>query len=274
VRARLGWGPPPKWSRKAPEAPFIAQSTVDPPAFAPAQSLDAPALVLSYDKPHGAPADASERPATAGSENNAPVGDKVVETDDRAAAPAADKPASPEDHDREPAATPPPSIVDANAPRLELTAEPWSDAGSRRSIVVRLKARNAGKRPMLIAIRPRMIEFRVEGPSGTTVCSASPPTGAIPRDMYRTLKPGASVDLSLLLAETCPDEAFVQEGLYRVTAALHANEPGTELGLNGYSAFVRAQNATIVRLKSAAQPFYVTPPRAVPTSRLDDTGGE
>ncbi|KYF91149.1 hypothetical protein BE20_15575 [Sorangium cellulosum] len=51
VRAWYGWGPPPKWSRKAPSPPFAAESTDDPPAFAPAPGLAAPTVVLSYGLP-------------------------------------------------------------------------------------------------------------------------------------------------------------------------------------------------------------------------------
>ncbi|KYF57252.1 hypothetical protein BE08_16945 [Sorangium cellulosum] len=155
--------------------------------------------------------------------------------------------------------------MDANAPRLELKSEPWSDAASPRSIVVRVSARNAGRRPMTVAIRSRMFEFHVAGPNGTTVCQASPPTGAIPRDMYRTLKAGASVDVSILLREVCPANTFAREGLYEVTATLHANEPGTGLGLDAYTATVTAREPTLLRVKSAPEPFYAAAPRAVPT---------
>lgn len=157
--------------------------------------------------------------------------------------------------------------MDANAPRLELRSEPWSDAASPRSIVVRVTARNAGKRPMTVAIRPRMLEFHVAGPNGTTVCEAAPPTDAIPRDMYRTLKAGASVDVSLLLREVCPADTFAREGLYEVTATLHANEPGTGLDLDAYTATVTAANATLLRVKSAPEPFYAAAPRAVQTPK-------
>ncbi|KYF91150.1 hypothetical protein BE20_15580 [Sorangium cellulosum] len=123
---------------------------------------------------------------------------------------------------------------------------------------------------MTVAIRSRMLAFLVVGPNGTTVCQASPPTGAIPRDMFRTLKPGASVDLSLLLREVCPDNTFAREGLYQVRATLHANEPGTALGLDAYTAVVRAKSSTLLRVKSAPEPFYAAAPRAVPTPKPEE----
>ncbi|WP_437736015.1 hypothetical protein [Sorangium sp. So ce1335] len=285
VRTWYGWGPPPRWSRKAPSPPFAAESTDDPAAFAPAQGVAAPTIVLSYDlpskneaegEPDGAeapspPGDKQAQPSTTAAQ---PSGDKAAQpSGDKAALSSADRPAgavaaqpAPSSSDRGAGSSGEP-IVDANAPRLELTSAPWSDAASPRSIVVRVSARNAGRRPMTVAIRPRMFEFHVAGPNGTAVCEASPPTGAIPRDMYRTLKPGASVDVSILLREVCPADTFAREGLYEVTATLHANEPGTGLGIDAYTASVAAKAPTLLRVKSAPEPFYAAAPRAVPTPK-------
>ncbi|WP_437870069.1 hypothetical protein [Sorangium sp. So ce363] len=293
VRTWYGWGPPPKWSKKPPAAPFAAESTDDPPAFAPAPGLAAPTVVLSYGLPPkeaaandaggaepASPVDETAQPPgdkaaqSSGDKAAQPRGDKAAQpTDDKAAQTSADRPAgeSPEKRvpsDKSHSAGPPiKPIVDANAPRLELTSEPWSDAASPRSIVVRVSAKNAGRRAMTVAIRSRMLEFHVAGPNGETSCAAAPPTGAIPRDLFRTLKPGASADVSLLLREVCPADTFNREGLYEVTATLHANEPGSELGLDAYTAVVPAKNTTLLRVKSAPEPFYAAAPRAVPTPK-------
>ncbi|CAN91946.1 hypothetical protein predicted by Glimmer/Critica [Sorangium cellulosum So ce56] len=286
VRTWYGWGPPPKWSKKPPAAPFAAESTDQPPAFAPAPGLAAPTVVLSYGLPpkEAAADDAGgAEPASPADETAQSPGDKAAQatgdkaahpTDDKAAQTSADRPAGESAEKRVPpdkghgAGPPSKPIVDANAPRLELTSEPWSDAASPRSIVVRVSAKNAGRRPMTVAIRSRMLEFHVAGPNGETICTAAPPTGAIPRDLFRTLKPGASADVSLLLREVCPADTFNREGLYEVTATLHANEPGTALGLDAYTAVVPAKNTTLLRVKSAPEPFYAAAPRAVPTPEV------
>lgn len=302
VKAWYGWGPPPKWSKKPPAAPFAAESTDHPPAFAPAPGLAGPTVVLSYGLPHEeatetehagdaktpSPADQTAQPQ--GDKAAQPQGDKAAQPqDDKAAQPQSDKAAQPtddkavqtsadssageaaekrvpsdKDHGAGPRGKP---IVDANAPRLELTSDPWSDAATPRSIVVRVSAKNAGRRPMTVAIRSRMFEFHVAGPNGETICAAAPPTGAVPRDLFKTLKPGASVDVSLLLREICPTDTFNREGLYEVTATLHANEPGTDLALDAYTALVPAKNTTLLRVKSAPEPFYAAAPRAVPTPK-------
>ncbi|MGK3996004.1 hypothetical protein [Sorangium sp. So ce1024] len=312
VRAWYGWGPPPKWSRTAPSPPFAVESTDDPLAFAPAQGLAAPTIVLSYDLPSkkdaagdgpdgaGPPSSPGDKQAQPSGTTAQPQGDKAAQPQgDKAAQPQGDKTAQPQgDKTAQPqgdkaaqastdspagavAGQPAPSttargasasgepIVDANAPRLELKSEPWSDAASPRSAVVRVTARNAGRRPMTVAIRSRMFEFHVAGPNGTTVCQASPPTGAIPRDMFRTLKPGASVDVPILLREVCPSNTLDRVGLYEVTARLHANEPGIGLGVDAYTATVTAREPTLLRLKSAPEPFYAAPPRSVPTPQSE-----
>ncbi|MDC0683325.1 hypothetical protein [Sorangium atrum] len=290
VKAWYGWGPPPKWSKKPPAAPFAAESTDHPPAFAPAPGLAGPTVVLSYGLPHEE-ATETEHPGDAKTPSPAdptaqpqddkaaqPQSDKAAQpTDDKAAQTSADSSAGeaaekrvPSDKDRGAGPRGKP-IVDANAPRLELTSDPWSDAASPRSIVVRVSAKNAGRRPMTVAIRSRMFEFHVAGPNGETNCAAAPPTGAVPRDLFKTLKPGASVDVSLLLREICPTDTFNREGLYEVTATLHANEPGTELALDAYTAVVPAKNTTLLRVKSAPEPFYAAAPRAVPTPKPEDS---
>jgi hypothetical protein len=243
VRASLGWGPPPKWSKKPPAAPFVVESTDDPAAFAPARGINAPTIVLSHVPPP---------PAAAGPDEPAKGG---------AQPPAAGAGPTPP----APAAAP---IVDAHAPRLELTAERWADARAPHSVSVSLEAKNAGKRPMTVALRTRMLEFRIEGPGGTVTCPASPPTGGVPRDLFRTLKAGDKSSFKLLLKEMCPDSAFKREGLYRVTATLHANEAGKAQGLDAYTAVIPAKNATIVRLQGAPEPYYDAPPKAVPTPGL------
>lgn len=300
VKAWYGWGPPPKWSKKPPSAPFAAESVDDPPAFAPAVGLAAPTVVLSHGAPKkddatSAPTDGAEPPSPANDAPRAatdkapqPVDDKASQAADDKAPQPADK--APQSADKAPSDTPdaPASaeaatpaqarsnlnprsryapIVDATAPRLELTAEPWSDAWSHRSVVVRVTAKNAGRRPMTVAIRSRMLEFHIAGPNGATVCEASPPTGAIPREMFRTLKPGASTSVSVLVNEACLDNPFTREGLYKVTATLHANEPGTSVNLDAYTATVTAKSSTIVRVKSAPESFYTSAPWAVKTPK-------
>ncbi|AUX40891.1 hypothetical protein SOCE26_022930 [Sorangium cellulosum] len=271
----LSYGLPPKNEDPANDSDPGGGAEPSPAADKGSQAAADKAPATAADK--GSQAAADKAPATAADKGSQAAADKAPAT-------AADKapPGSAGTPAPSAAAAPAPSgnrldaglasepIVDANAPRLELTAGPWSDAGSHRSVLVRVTAKNAGKRPMTVALRPRMLEFHVAGPNGTTVCEASPPTDAIPRDMYRTLKPGATADMALLLNEVCPDNAFTREGLYEVTATLHANETGASANVDAYTAIVTAKNPTLLRVKSAPEPFYAAAPRSVPTPKPEE----
>jgi hypothetical protein len=94
-----------------------------------------------------------------------------------------------------------------------------------------------------------------------------PATHAIPRDRYRTLKPGASTSMTFLLSEGCTRDALRRPGLYRVQATLNANESGSELGLAAYTGKAHTKEPALVRVLSGPDPFYADAPRAVPTPK-------
>ena len=165
-------------------------------------------------------------------------------------------------------AQPADALTDARAARLELSAKPYSDAGSPRSVSVTVTANNAGQRPMLVFLRSRMLSFRVQAPDGKqTECGGAPPTHAVPRDRFSTLKPGATRTFTVLLSELCERDTFQRPGLYRVTSTLDANESGEGAGVVAYTASVSAPEPTRIRLKSGTVSFYADPPKAVPTPR-------
>lgn len=218
------------------------RAPADAPADAP-EGKRAPTAPGSVDKP-SAP-DAAKKP-------QAPRDDRGV--DPGAASPEAD-----------PLTRAP--IVDENAPRLELTTSPFVDASAPTQASLTVTATNVGHRPMLVAIRPRMLAFRIQGPGGSARCDASPPTHAIPREMFTTLRPGGSTSLTMRLAEICSLESLSRPGLYRVNVTLRAGESGEELGVSAYTGVIPANSPTSLRLLSAPDPFYVTKPRAVPIPR-------
>lgn len=247
ARIRFGWAPPKvsPWAKKkpakAPTGPFAAESTDDPAVFAAASRLDAPTIVLSYFKSEPAKEAEPREPI----ENS--TGEEGNLTSEIAAKP--------------------PAIVDANAPRLVVTALPFADASSANRVSVTTTAKNVGRRPMLAALRSRMIGYHVAGPDGEFTCPASPPTHAIPRDMYRSYKPDEATSFTALLSELCPQGSFSRPGLYHVTPTLFALESGSELGIKAYTSVVRAEAATLVRVQTGADPFYSSEPKATPTPK-------
>lgn len=269
-----------------------------------ATDADNPEAAPTFAAPHGkgergrgpagsegkrAPAgDAEDKRAPRDAPRDAPEGKRAPTAEgsgDKPSAPdAATKPqASRDDKSVDPDAASPETdpltrapIVDENAPRLELTTSPFVDASAPAEASLTVTATNVGHRPMLLAIRPRLLAFRLQGPGGSTRCDASAPTHAIPREMFTTLRPGGSTSLTLRLAEICSLDSLSRPGLYRVNVTLRAGESGEELGLSAYTGVIAAKDPTYLRLLSAPDPFYVTKPRAMPIPRppaaRDDEG--
>ncbi|MFS8065232.1 MAG: hypothetical protein ACMG6S_02550 [Byssovorax sp.] len=288
VHTRFGWETPkkPAWSaKKKPDTgPFVVEGTTFPPEVMPLRELTAPTMVLRFSpaKPVARDADPTEDP-TEPDANAAdikatdpkatdPNAADIKATDPKATDPkAADikatdpKATDPKAADTKVAALPP--IVDENAPRLELTSAPFVSASSTTRATITLTATNVGRRPMLVALHPRMLGFRIDGPDGVLRCSPMPPTHGIPRERFRALAPGASSAMTLLLGEGCTRDALRRPGLYRIQATLNAGESGEELGLAAYTGKVHMRQPTLIRVLDGPDPFYAERPRAVPTPK-------
>lgn len=239
VKPRLGFPvPKPKktWGKKkkkpeAPVGPFAVEGTDYPAVYAPQYELFAPTMVLSYGLPPAEPkpAEGKEKHGTEGETERAP-------------------------------------IVDANAPRLEIEGSDFVDATAERDISVKVKATNAGHRPMLAVLRPRMLSFRVDRPDGTgELCGHDAAPRGMPKDSFKTYKAGESTSFSVLLGEVCPRGTFSRPGVYRIWTVLHAEQTGAEHGLSAYTAVVGAPKPTLVRVKEGKDAFFVKPPKAVAT---------
>jgi hypothetical protein len=244
VRARFGWEPPRKGAKKV-APPFAVEGTEFPATVAPMKQLVGPSMVLSYmppDEPDAAPGDAK-----AGKDDDP---DNIADTDEKPEAPP---------------------VVDENAARFELGGTAFVDAVNGFKVAVTLTAANAGHRPTLAAVRPRMMSFRIDGPNGVLHCHASPPSRSIPRNGYQTIKPGGATSMTILLAEACGRDPFRRPGLYKVTPTLHLNESGAEVGVAAFTGVIRAREPTLVRIQAGPESFYVKAPKALKAPRVEGT---
>lgn len=276
VHVHFGWEEAKKaaWApaKKPDSGPFVVEGTAFPPEVRPLREIDAPTMVLHFNGPRGATAPAKVAAPDLAAAPESPPG--WVDPEAKAKAPSEVEAEGPQI----PPVAPPP-VIDANAPRLELTTTPFLDASSTSRASITLTATNVGRRPMLVAIHQRMVGFRIDGPDGVLRCSAMPATHGVPRELYRTLKPGASTAMTMLLGEGCTRDAMRRPGLYRVQATLHATESGSELGLSAYTGTARAREPSLIRVLTGPDPFYAVGPRAVPTPQPPpppegDEGGE
>jgi hypothetical protein len=248
VRARYGWEVP--RGTKKPGPPYAVESTDYPATVAPQKELVAPSLVLSYMPP-----DVDEPAPEAKEDDN---GEASMPPRPPSVAPVHGT-APPADHEAD--KPPEPAVVDENAPRLALTTTSHVDAGSGLNVAVTVTATNDGHRPMLAAIRARMVGFRIEGPDGVVHCSPAAPTRALPREGFQTLRPGGSTSLTVLVEEACGQALFRRPGLYKVTPSLVLGETGAEIGLAAFTGAAKAKDATLVRIAAGSVPFYPGRPR-------------
>ncbi len=246
VRARFGWEPPkekktafkPK-TKKPPTGPFAVESTEREATVGPLFEVVAPSILLGA---------ATVSPAKEAKE--AP-GEKKPEVRPDAPEGSPDKPA--------PASTPP---VDERAGKLELSSTPYVEAAAPRNITVTVTAKNVGLRPIVVALRPWMMSFRIDGPGGMAeMCYAANARRNLPSDAYRPVAPGASTSFTVLLAEVCPKNIFSRPGLYRVTALMDAKETLNQ-GVDVTTTKLTTREPSFVRLTSSSEPFYAEPPKA------------
>jgi len=248
VRAKLGWEPPkekktkikPK-NPKPPTGPIVVESTEKVPTIGPLYEVTAPSILLGA--------------ATASPPNTAKEAQAEAKPEGQTDSPngSADKTALPP--------TPP---VDERAGKLELSSTPFVEASAPRNITLTVTAKNVGLRPIVVALRPWMMSFRIDGPAGLAeMCYADNARRILPNDAYRPVAPGATTSFSVLIAEVCPKNIFTKPGLYRVTALMAAKET-TNQGVDVTTTQLTAPAPSFVRLTSAVEPFYSEPPRATP----------
>lgn len=312
VKPYYGWVPNKKPWMKMSVAPFVADAAQVPRKFKPLRRLEAPTMVLSHAPPvEYGPA---ERRATESDRKQAAAAKEATEAKKRprkrksapggkAAEPggeAADE-ARPKDEPvvpqrraqtaeeasryrpRVPAPKKPPPPKDELAAKLTLTADHYSDARLPTDIVVNVQAHNVGERPMLLAIRPRMLSFVVAGPNGVVKCPRASMGHKVPRDMFQSLQHDKHIHMVVLLAEICPAGTFDRPGLYAAVPTLHADADGAEYGLDAHTGVVTVRDpgdpsgthkagddVVLIRKRRGSLPFYQRPPTAIPTRVLPE----
>jgi hypothetical protein len=248
VHARLGWDGP-KGAKKL-DRPLAVESTEFPAAVAPQKNLTAPTLVLSYQAP-----EVEVKPA--------PEADKLPAAVDEKKDDKADKKDEKKDDKQ-------PPVVDENAPRFELAAPPFVDAANGYRVTITVTATNVGHRPALVAVRNRMVAFRVEGPDGVVRCHPGGQTRSVAREGYRSIAPKGSASLTILVEEACGHAIFRRPGLYRVTSSLHLVETGVEQKITAYTGVAHAKGPTLVRVHTGPEPYHATSPKSIHVVRPPD----
>lgn len=273
VRAVYGWDAP-KNAKKV-EGPFAVEGTEIPNVVAPQKSLTAPTIVLGYVAPHPhgdaagepRPDDAADDKADDEHKDDKAKDDKKDDDkkdDDK----GKDDKGKDEKKDDEKG-----PIVDEHAPRFEVKSSAFAEAATGFRLALTVTAQNTGHRAALVSLRSRNVAFRIDGPDGVQRCSATPPTHTVPRSGFRSVKPGGSTSITILVEEACGRALFRRPGLYRVTPSIDFVESGSEVGLAAYTGLARAKEPTIVRIAGGPEPFHRGPPKITHPEKPDPAPG-
>lgn len=168
----------------------------------------------------------------------------------------------------EPAAATKPAAKHVGEPRLELQTPRYVSASSPRSALLDVEVKNTGDAAALVHIRPDNLVLQVARPDGTSmVCEWGTKYRASARDLFRTIRPGRSHAMSVLVAEACPKQTFDRPGVYEIRPVLRVQENGAQFGLEALTGEFAAERRTLLRLLDAPLPYHDSPPRARPAAR-------
>ena len=149
------------------------------------------------------------------------------------------------------------------APDLRLRTPRWVDASNVRDARLTATLTNVGDRTATVHLRPDDLEVTVFKPDGqTAVCPAGPSMRASARDFFQTIKPGKSSSVVYLIAEMCPRDTFERPGIYELRATLRVRDDGATYGLHALTGNFPVKQSTLLRIRSAREPYHAAPPRA------------
>jgi hypothetical protein len=159
-----------------------------------------------------------------------------------------------------PAADPEPHAA-ADTPNIALEAPEAVDASSPDDIDIPVTIRNEGGSPVIVRFRPETLGFDLVSP-GPRTCSSWPALPTAPtRELFSTLPPRASAELTVQLPAYCGDRVLDHPRLLLVRAWLDTrNASGKPIGLRTFDGRVAATTLTFIRLQRGRLPAAVHPP--------------
>jgi hypothetical protein len=149
----------------------------------------------------------------------------------------------------------------ADAAKLTLGGPRAVDAPTAQDIAVPLTLRNEGSRPVTVRFRPDSLGFDVTRAGVTRQCAWPVPPTPANRELYTTIAPHGSVDITLELSAYCDAATLDQPGLLFVTPWLDTrNSSGNAVGIRSFDDLVVATRKTIVRLQHTSAPESIGAP--------------
>lgn len=172
--------------------------------------------------------------------------------------------ALPDEASLHPAAGHPESPAEAlDLPRLKLESPLAIDADSPEAVEVPLTLRNEGSTPVTVRFRPETIGFHVTQPAGALSCFWPVLPTAPTRELFTTLAPRGSVELTVTLQSYCADELFAHSGILEIRPFLETHgASGAPLGLRTFEGRLTGSSITFVRIQHGRVTQPLVRPRA------------
>jgi hypothetical protein len=171
--------------------------------------------------------------------------------------------------------TPSPRPDDPDPVSLTLRGPGSIDAMAATGIGITVTLHNAGKRPVIVRLRPETLRFEVTGPLGADDCRWPLSPVAAMHELFSTVPAGGNADLSVLLDAYCSGHTFDSPGLVMVRPELDTRKAsGADIALRTFDGRVAATSPVVVRLHQGLQrprlqrphlePLPAPPPPASP----------
>lgn len=137
-----------------------------------------------------------------------------------------------------------------DVPRLKLESPRAIDAGTPEAVEVPITLRNEGSLPVTVRFRPETIGFDVIWPVNAPRCSWPMLPTAPTRELFTTLPPRGSVDLTVTLQSYCTQEVFTRTGMVAIRPFLETRgASGAALGLRTFEGRLSGSSITFVRIQ-------------------------
>jgi hypothetical protein len=160
---------------------------------------------------------------------------------------------------------------DPDPATLTLRGPASIEAQLATGIGITVTLHNAGKRTVIVRLRPETLRFAVTGPMGPEDCRWPLAPVAAMHELFSTVPAGGNADLSVLLDAYCPGHSFDEPGLVVVRPELDTRKAsGADIALRTFDGRVVATSPVVVRLHQGLkhprlqhphlQPLPSTPP--------------
>ena len=159
----------------------------------------------------------------------------------------------------------PPRPDDPDPAILTLRGPASIDAQLPSGIGLTVTLHNAGKRAVIVRLRPETLRFEVTAPRGAEDCKWPLSPVAAMHELFSTVAAGGNAELSVLLDAYCAGHSFDEPGLVMVRPELDTRKAsGADIALRTFDGRVLATSPVVVRLHQGSKRPHLQHPHVEP----------